>query len=516
MDVASTRWRQPEGGAPREGLKVNSRACRRPTLAACATLGHNRRMSDPHPTFDRVLKLSAFDGDSRAALRAMHAHFAHDLPDCTLALLLVRGQIAGRCRLAGLIGPDGTEHVPNLDPSGQRVTLPLFEDELAGDIIAANAPHVLAVPPVKRSLPLAQALFAPAAVLAIPLANSGELTHWLVFASSLARRFAPVHLEQMLLHVNLATSLIIRPIALRSLTRQSERQRREIESMADIQKLLLPDNPQIRGLDYAWHWQPAETAAGDYYEMSNLTPFAPPDFSPTGDDVWGVIVADVSGHGAAAAMEAVQFDAIMRTYRGEGPAPPAGALSYANRYFFSRRNRGHFMTVFAALYRPDTRTLSYLSAGHPPMLLRRSGGFARPIMESEAQFGPSVAVTESGNAPLASGVSARPIMAVEAGAVISLGESDQIPLGVLRDYEYSNNEITLEPGDLLVLYTDGITEARDRHDRMFGSDRLRQLVATGPDSPRALCDSIVADVTAHQGGPIGDDDQTLIVLCIAP
>src|SRR6185436_2559549 len=240
------------------------------------------------------------------------------------------------------------------------------------------------------------------------------------------------------LHVNLAASLIIRPIALRSLTRESERQRREIESLADIQKLLLPDNPQIRGLDYASHWQPAETAAGDYYEMSNLTPFAPPDFVPTGDDVWAVIVADVSGHGAAAAMEAAQFDAIMRTYRGDGPAPPAGALSYANRYFFSRRNRGHFMTVFAALYRPDTRILSYLSAGHPPMLLRRNGGFARPIMESEAQFGP--AVTDSGNVPIAAGVSARPIMAVEAGAVISLGESDQIPLGVLRDYEYSNNE----------------------------------------------------------------------------
>lgn len=435
-------------------------------------------MSAPRSTFDRVLNLSAFDGDSRAALRAMHAHFAQDLPDCTLALLLVRGQVAGRCRLAGLIGPDGTEHVPNLDPAGERVTLPLFEDELASRIVAASVPHVLALEPVKRGQPLAQALFAPAAVLAIPLANSGELTHWLVFASSLASRFARVHLEQLLLHVNLAASLIIRPIALRSLARQSERQRREIESLADIQKLLLPDNPQIRGLDYAWHWQPAETAAGDYFEMSNLTPYAPADFHPTGNDFWGVIVADVSGHGAAAAMEAVQFDAIMRTYRGEGPAPPAGALTYANRYFFSRRNRGHFMTVFALLYRPDTRTLSYLSAGHPPMLLRRRGALP-------------------GSAD-----------------VSNLGESDQIPLGVLRDYEYSNNEITLEPGDLLVLYTDGITEARDRHDRMFGAERLRELVASGPDSPRALCDSIVAEVTAHQGRPIGDDDQTLIVLRI--
>jgi sigma-B regulation protein RsbU (phosphoserine phosphatase) len=430
-------------------------------------------MSDVHSTFERVLKLSAFDGDSRAALRAMHAHFAHDLPDCAVALLLTRGQAAGRCRLAGLIGSDGTEHVPNLDPNGQRVTLPLFEDELASRIVAANAPHVLAVEPVNRDLPLAQALLSPAAVLAVPIANSGELTHWLVFASSLAQRFASVHLERILLHANLAASLMIRPIAMRSLARESERQRREIESLADIQKLLLPDNPQIRGLDYAAHWQPAATAAGDYYEMSNLTPFAPPDFRPTGEDVWGVIVADVSGHGAAAAMEAAQFDAIMRTYRGDGPAPPAGALSYANRYFFSRRNRGHFMTVIAALYRPDTRTLSYLSAGHPPMLLRRRG------------------------------------------IVHALGEGDQIPLGVLRDHEYRNNEITLESGDLLVLYTDGITEARDGHERMFGAERLRDLVATGPDSPQALCDRVIAELIAHQGGPIGDDDQTLVVLRIA-
>ena len=62
------------------------------------------------------------------ALQVMHEHFAPDLPDCSLALLLVRGQAEGRCRLAGLIGPDGTEHVPNLDPNGERIALPLFDD----------------------------------------------------------------------------------------------------------------------------------------------------------------------------------------------------------------------------------------------------------------------------------------------------------------------------------------------------------------------------------------------------
>lgn len=422
--------------------------------------------------FNRVLNISGFDGDSRAALRTLHAHFAPDLPDCSLALLLVRGEAPGRCRLAGLIGPDGTEHVANVDPNGEGGNLPRFDDEIAARIVSASAPHVLAIAPVKRDLPLAQALFSPASVLAIPLANSGELTHWLAFASTLPRRFDRLHLEQVLLHVNLAASLIVRPIALRSIARESERRRNQIEGLADIQKSLLPDNPRIDGIDFAIHWQPAETAAGDYYEISNLTEFAPPDFQPTGHDIWGVIVGDVSGHGAAAAMEAVQFDAILRTYKGGDGPPPAAAMSYANRYFFSRRSRGHFMTVFAAMYRPDTRLLSYLSAGHPPILHRRGAG------------------------------------------VSPLGEGDQIPLGVLRDYEYRNNEITLEAGDLLVFYTDGLTEARDARDRMFGVERLRDLVGAGPASPRALRDEVMAAVVAHQGKAFGDDDQTLIVVAI--
>jgi phosphoserine phosphatase RsbU/P len=424
-------------------------------------------------SFERILSLSAFDGDSRAALRTMHAHFALDFPDCSLALLLVRGQKPGCCRLAGLIGPDATEHVPNLDPNGAHSELPLFDDALACRIVENAAPHVVAVATSERALPLAQALFAAATILAVPLANAGERTHWLAFGSTLARRFDSCDLERMLLHVNLAASLIIRPIALRALTRETERQRLEIENLADIQRLLLPDNPQIVGLEYALHWQPAATAAGDYYELSRLTDLAPPDFVHGHGDMWGVVVGDVSGHGAAAAMEAVQFDAILRTYTGNGAPPPAGAATYANRYFFSRRSRGHFMTLLALLYRPDTRILSYLSAGHPP-LLRRHGN-----------------------------------------SVQTLGESDQIPLGVLRDYEYRNNEVVLTAGDTLVLYTDGFVEARDRGGSMFGQDRLRELVASGPDAPQALRDSIVTAVQVHQENTIGADDQTLIVLRLA-
>ena len=160
--------------------------------------------------FERILSLSAFDGDSRAALRTLHAHFAADFPDCSLALLLVRGQNPGCCRLAGLIGPDGTEHVANADPNGALGELPLFDDPLACRIVENAAPHVVAVAPSRHALPLALALFAPSAILAIPLANAGQRTHWLAFGSTLARRFDDCDLERMLLHVNLAASLIVR------------------------------------------------------------------------------------------------------------------------------------------------------------------------------------------------------------------------------------------------------------------------------------------------------------------
>jgi len=422
--------------------------------------------------FERVLNLSAFNADSRAALSTLHAHFGGEFPDCSLALLLVRGQAPGRCRLAGLIGPDGTEHVPNIDPIGEQHTLPLFADALAARIADGTAAHVVEVPPAQRGSPLAEILFSPATVLAVPIANSGEHTHWLAFGSTLAHRFDRADLERVMLHVNLAASLIVRPLALRALTQETERQRREIEGLADIQKLLLPDNPQIRGLEYAVHWQPAATAAGDYYELTNISRFAPPEFSHPSADMWGVIVGDVSGHGAAAAMETVQFDAILRTYRANGLPGPAPVISYVNKYFFSRRNRGHFMSAFATSYRPDTRTLLYLSAGHPP-LLRRSGD-----------------------------------------SVELVGEGDQIPLGVLRDHEYRNNSIRVERGETLVLYTDGIVEARDARGVMFGIDRLKALVAAGADDPETLLQDVVAQVHAHQDSAIGADDQTLVVLKI--
>lgn len=423
---------------------------------------------------DRLRELSAFAGDSAQALRTLHAFFAADFPACTLALMLVHDEPSGSARLAGLIGADGSEHVANIDPFNEQGALPHFADALCRQLFSDEArPQVLNLVPASRGTPLAQALFGPATVLAVPVINAGEISHWLLLASTLAGRFENVDLVQVITLFNLAANLVIRQLALRLLTAETTRQRAAIEGLADAQRLLLPEAPNIGGLDYAAHWQPAETAAGDYYDLSNLSHLAEPALPPDSADMWAVMLADVSGHGAAAAMEGAQFDAILRTYRGdEPPGGPAGVITYANRHFFSRRQRQHFLTVFAALYRPLESSLDYVCAGHPPALLRRGA------------------------------------------STHWLGDSDAgIPLGVLRDHRWDNATIDLEVGDVLLVYTDGIVEARNGHGEMFGRERLAALLADFSDAKAAdIRDSLVAAVQEHQGSTTGADDQTLIVL----
>lgn len=247
--------------------------------------------------------------------------------------------------------------------------------------------------------------------------------------------------------------------------------RTQIESLADVQRLLLPDQPRIPGLEYAVHYQPAEIAAGDYYDLM-LLPAGDGGETPTATPPsWGVMVGDVSGHGPAAAMEAVQFDAILRTYRGdEAPGGPAGALTYANRYYFSRRPRPHFMTVFAARHRPEAGELDYVSAGHPPALLRRGT------------------------------------------QVIALGEDGDIPLGINREHRFSNATCRFGPGDLLVAFTDGLHEAMDRRGQAFGLARVRALVEAGPPDPAAMLEALRSALFEHQRASVGVDDQTILVL----
>ncbi|HEY2894423.1 MAG TPA: PP2C family protein-serine/threonine phosphatase, partial [Pirellulales bacterium] len=241
---------------------------------------------------------------------------------------------------------------------------------------------------------------------------------------------------------------------------------RELQVVGAIQRSLLPGRlPDILGFELAAHYETSARAGGDYY-----------DFFPLADGNWGMFIADVSGHGTPAAVPMAITHAIAHAQPGKH-APPAALLQYLNDQLTSVYTRdGTFVTAFYAVLDPSTRTLTYSRAGHnPPRLLHQ-------------------------------------------GSVGSLVEVGGLPLGVLPNQTYDEAVMTLNPNDLLLLYTDGITEAAAPNDSpaggsIFGMDRLDQLLLDGwADSPSECLGKIRAAVAAFTADAPPTDDQTLIAI----
>jgi sigma-B regulation protein RsbU (phosphoserine phosphatase) len=243
---------------------------------------------------------------------------------------------------------------------------------------------------------------------------------------------------------------------------------RELRAVGEIQRSLLPETvPTIPGFELATSYQTSAQAGGDYY-----------DFFPLSDGGWGLLLADVSGHGPPAAVLMAITHAIAHAQPGSH-TPPAALLAYLNDRLTRAYTRGGtFVTAFYAVLDPHARTLTYARAGHnPPRLVRGD-------------------------------------------RVMSLDGAGGLPLGILDDQTYCQTTVTLQPGDLLLLYTDGITEAmapapRGSDRDLFGTDRLDALLKLDLDGERtagACIARVQSAVTDYCGCRVPTDDQTLIAL----
>lgn len=417
---------------------------------------------------DRLLTLTDFRGGPALAFRALREYLQPVVPNAGLMLL---NGIEGDDSVgwvAGHFDSSGAERITGNDGprTGQRRLM--FRDELVGRCLRTRTTACIKLDRELHEMPLAELLDHPESLLVFPMNNWQRERFWLVFTSRACDSFSALDLDTLWKECKLAFALVGGGF----LEERVEAHERTIGSLADIQRLLQPECPEISGLTHAIFWQPAETAAGDYFDLMRLSHIHQ-DFAGGTSDAWGALIADVSGHGAAAAMEAVQLDAILRTYRGgEEPGGPAGAVTYANQHFFSRRERQHFLTAFGLSGRPDRGVLQYVSAGHLPAIRRR-----------DRELG-----------------------------LLGLSDQSEIPIGVVRGYRWSNQEEALLAGDLLVLYTDGLTEARDANGRMFGLERLQAAVMDAPADPDAVVARVCEELFEHQGADIGQDDQTLLVV----
>jgi len=309
-------------------------------------------------------------------------------------------------------------------------------------------------------------------LLSLPIFSDGKVVRFFLLLG--VENTSPIDIDQLLLLANMADSHVARMNQVNCVRNANVWIHDELEKVAELQQLLLPQTlPTIEGIRIATSYRACEQAGGDYYDIVSLSHIFS-DSHPVGTpDFWGAIVADATGHGAAAAVEVAMLDAILRTYKSSDTmSGVAGVFDYVNQHIFTRLIRGTFITACGVAYRTDTGDLIYANAGHPPPLLRRGKN----------------------------------------GEVIELNKALGIPLCVSKEFQWENAEIKFDVGDLVVLYTDGITEAITPCGKQYGLQQLKTLIENHNGEPDTLVKHIENAIDAHQKGAQRKDDQTIIVV----
>ena len=240
-----------------------------------------------------------------------------------------------------------------------------------------------------------------------------------------------------------------------------EKKRLELNIAREIQQSFLPESvPSLQGFDLAAVSHPAKEVGGDFY-----------DFIPISDDEIGLVIADVSGKSVPAALFMVLSRAMVRAST-TGNKAASEAAKKANDLIAADAKSGMFVTLFYAILDQKSRTLRYVNAGHnPPVVLNGDTGD------------------------------------------LTLLKARGIAMGVVERFEMEERVIELDGGDVVVFYTDGVTEAVDDGFDQFGVDRLVEIVRKNSHlSAAALVDMITAEVIAFSKGAPQFDDITLMVL----
>ncbi len=207
----------------------------------------------------------------------------------------------------------------------------------------------------------------------------------------------------------------------------------ELTMARNVQVSLLPEKmPRIQGYSIAALWKPAYETSGDYYNIYKL---------PGGR--WGFIIADVSDKGAPAALYMALTHGLIRE-RVDSATSPAALLAQVNQAIYDLDIKTNFVTSFYGILDPANSSLKYALAGHPPPLLRRVSGQVETL------------------------------------------DGKGIALGIIPDAQYTEQEISLAPGESLVTFTDGVTDANNSSSESFELEHLKTAVAGAPASAKGL------------------------------
>ncbi len=264
---------------------------------------------------------------------------------------------------------------------------------------------------------------------------------------------------QLLTTYGLAAAAAIESARLQAEVVRKRRMDDDLALARQVMRDLLPNNaPDLPGFDIAGSHTSSHAVGGDYYE-----------FIPLGDDRWGVVIADVVGKGITAALLVSAIRASIASLVGHDLAVRA-IMRRANRFFNESVEEGKYVTLFYGVLDVRHGRLLYCNAGHvPPVLLRSGGG-------------------------------------------VELLEDGGVPLGLFPAPRYVDGYATLEAGDLLALYTDGVVEAMDQEERQYGLDRFVATLAGARDAGAGeICSAVMRDMRQHVAGG-HTDDCSLVVM----
>jgi len=355
-----------------------------------------------------------------------------------------------------------------IDPWKNPERLPTYSSGLLGELVYSDEPTMIDNLParLKHDDPAFELLQGFEMLLAAPQFEDGISLNLNVLLIRNAAAFPMERVPYLVWMSNLWGRSVINLLLRRELEQSYEKLRsanklldRELRTVGELQISLLPSKlPEVPGLDLAADYQTSERAGGDYYDLFDC-----------GNGRWGILIADVSGHGAPAAVIMAITHAIAHQHPGGG-VPPGALLEFVNTSLATTYTNGNgsFVTAFYGIYDSTSRKLVYARAGHnSPRLLR-------------------------------------------GGAVQSLDGDGGLPLGISHDAKYCERVETLQSGDLLMLYTDGITEARNAAGEMFGVERLDESMSKAGGGAKETVAAVLASLKAFTGGGALSDDRTLL------
>src|SRR6184192_1081629 len=292
-----------------------------------------------------------------------------------------------------------------------------------------------------------------------PIISNNEVIGVFDLESDELNAYSNDDLEVLLLLAS-QVAIIIEKVMLHEQMIEKQRLETQLEVARQVQLELLPArDPQIDGFDISAYNFPTEEVSGDYYDWVRIY-----------DYQIGIVIADVSGKGVPAALLMAFLRASLRAATHIGYAPHI-SMSKVNYLLWESIERNQFVTAFYGILDATNRTLSYSNAGHSPALLMKADGTYR------------------------------------------FEERGGVPLGMFRDSRYYEYFQTIEPGEVFVLYTDGVTEAMNSSDEEYERDRLVAAVRACRELPaREMIDFIHRELMAWTDGHGTHDDVTLFII----